>query len=73
MTNNDGLPELQWQPDLEELEKHKLIPGNIDHLWNIRVIIGELEEKLHNGEALTREDVNDIIIQALQLKLTAEE
>ena len=28
MTNNDDLPELQWQPDLEELEKHKLIPGN---------------------------------------------
>lgn len=71
MTNNDDLPELQWQPDLEELEKHKLIPGNIDHLWNMRVIISELEEKLQNGEALTGEDIQSLECEVRRLTQSA--
>lgn len=57
---------------LEELEAHRLIPGNIDHLWNMRVIIGELENKLNNGEALTEKDIQELECEVQQLTQSAD-
>lgn len=72
MKNEDNFPELQWQPDLEELKKHQLKAGNIDHLNNICVIAGELKEKLHSRKALTEADINSLESQISQLTLTAD-
>ena len=60
------MPELQLQPDLEELKKHKLVATNIDHLC----LLSDIAEKLRdNGGTVTENDMMNVtrVLNALQI------
>ena len=70
MTNNDGLPELEWQPTLDELEKHKIPATNISHLYGL---ISTAQELYNNGGTVTDVDLINLMGFIRLLKITETE